>query len=525
MMNRPMRDRGRPTERGVALLLVLVAIAIGLMLTATWLDGRRESIPVARRIAAVSIAQHAAVGGMELAVATLDAEEDWRSAIDEGRFDEPVALDEATLHFQVVDADDAEPVDRDTVRVRVSCTATVEEMTSTSERIVVFEPEDAVVDLGFGETAIVAERSIRILDRAALLPWTAREQTDVGPLVIGTLDGVPGAVELGPEAVAPGTEVLLVDSDFDAAAAPLPGRRVLPEPLPSLASPEVPQAAPLPGSHARLIESAIAGESEPATRSRSFVPDRVLVVNEDRVVRSDDDIVTDPGTRILVERGTLVLDADRNVHLREAEIEVAPEGRLVLRAGRQLRLEDTSILGGDADRRSLAPGEALPTEAMSLADRVTLTGSDGMTLELAGDCDVVATVMAPGTTVRVLEDSVLHGRIVAERVELRDRAIVFARPDDGRVIGLTASAGPHRNEDGRLLDSVCEPNRTEPEALASIAEELGVAVCATGEVATPSPSAEESRSKTVREGVERRRWERRQRREQRRAERRSRSWR
>ena len=115
-MKRRITDR-RPSERGVALLLVLVAIAIGLMLTATWLDGRRESVPVARRIAAVSVAQHAAAGGMELAVATLDAEEDWRSAIAEGRFDAPVSLDEATLRFQVQDADDSGPVDRDTVRV------------------------------------------------------------------------------------------------------------------------------------------------------------------------------------------------------------------------------------------------------------------------------------------------------------------------------------------------------------------------------------------------------------------------
>lgn len=523
-MKRRITDR-RPSERGVALLLVLVAIAIGLMLTATWLDGRRESVPVARRIAAVSVAQHAAAGGMELAVATLDAEEDWRSAIAEGRFDAPVSLDEATLRFQVQDADDSGPVDRDTVRVRVSCTATVDEMTSTSENVMVFEPEDAVVDLGFGETAIVAERSIRILDRAALLPWAPREQQDVGPLVIGTLDGVPGAVELGPEAVAPGTEVLLVDPDPDAATGAMPGRRVLPEALPILASPKVPEAAPLPGSHPRTIESAIAGGSNPLARSRSIAPGGLLVVNEDRVVRSNDDIVTDPGTRILVERGTLVLDAVRNLHLRDADIEISAEGSLVLRAGRQLRLEDTAIRDADAERPDLAPGEALPAEAMGLADRVTMTGSDGMTLELAGECDVVATVIAPGTTVRVLEESVLHGRIVAERVELRDEAIVFARPDDGRVIGLTASSGPHRCEEGLLVDSVREPDRTEPEALASIAEELGVAVCATGDVATPSPEAEESRSGRIRDSIERRRWERRQRREQRRAERRSRSWR
>lgn len=40
----------RRTPRGAALVLVLVALAIGLMMVATFLDGRRESVPVSVRI-------------------------------------------------------------------------------------------------------------------------------------------------------------------------------------------------------------------------------------------------------------------------------------------------------------------------------------------------------------------------------------------------------------------------------------------------------------------------------------------
>ena len=89
----------RSAHRGVALVLVLVALAIGLLLTATWLDGRRESVPVAERVSDATSARHAAASGLDLAIATLDAEDDWRAAVEAGRLDGSFEFEDATLGF------------------------------------------------------------------------------------------------------------------------------------------------------------------------------------------------------------------------------------------------------------------------------------------------------------------------------------------------------------------------------------------------------------------------------------------
>ena len=472
------------------MLLVLVAVSVGLMLTATWLDGRRESVPVARRIAAATIARHAAASGLDLAMSTLDAEPDWRAAITNGRFDQPFPLDAAMVRCEVRDADDEESIDDQTIRVLLRCTATVDGLEASSERTLEFEPAEPVIDLGFGETAIIAERSIKVLDQSAILPWTGPGLHDVGPILIGTLGGDPVDVHFGPEAIAPGTEILVFDTD--SGSEQLPGQRPIREELPPITAPEVPTGPPIPRRADQAIESTLC-QSQGRTRSRmvsSF--DRRFVIREDRVVRSLEDLeLTDPETRIVIERGTLVLDAERDLHLRDTHIQIEPEGSLILRAGRRIRIQSTSIEGTTADGREIDDGGMLSIESASIADRVLITSDEDMVFELAGDSLLIGTILAPDSTVRITGNAVLHGRIVASRVELRDHAIVYARPDDGRIIGLTAPEGPHRTPDGDLMESVCDPDRADPEVMSVIAEEIGVAVCATGNIVAPSTAAAE----------------------------------
>ena len=242
----PSNPTTPPRRRGAALVLVVVALAIGLLLTATWLDGRRESMPVARRIADGAVARHAAMSGLDLALATLDAEHDWREAIERGVLDDAFEFDGASIEIEATDAEDGRPVDDDTLRVRFRCQATVDGIVVACERTREFEPTAPVVDLGFGETAIVAEREIRILDRAAIVPWA---EGPGGTMIVGTLDGDPGSVEFGPDAVVSSTEVLRVRQTRSAADGDR-RHRTLPEGLPPIAAPgsrssRVPPRAPV----------------------------------------------------------------------------------------------------------------------------------------------------------------------------------------------------------------------------------------------------------------------------------------
>ena len=476
-------------RRGAALLLVLVALAIGLLLTATWLDGRRESIPVAERVSDGTSARHAAAGGLELAIATLQAEDDWRAAVVEGRLDSPFAFDGASLGFTTIDADDREEVDSDTLRVTVRCRAVIEGLAATCERTVEFPPEESIVDLGFGETAIMVEREIRILDRAAVLAWRRPGAPDSGAVVMGTLDGDPDRIEVGPDSLLPSVETILVQDRRTPSRTMASRMRELPDELPGLAAPLVPDAeAPPPGSQ-RRVTIKVAPSEDLIGRTIQIPRNTTIEIDGDRTIHALENLDIQPGARLIIDGGTLHLDVDRDFTARDAEIVVGPTGRIVIRAGRRLQVENAFIGDLAHPGESMDRGRMLPMEAASAVDRIILTGRPDAEITISGDSIVTGTIIAPEANMHVVDSAVLHGRIVAARVEFRNEAMLYARPDDGRMIGMTSVSGPHRDGEGLLKAVVQTPDRGCPSVLEEIAEALGVAVCTTGTVALPSETA------------------------------------
>jgi hypothetical protein len=370
----PLR-RDRSTRRGAALLLVLIAMAVGLLLVATWLDGRRESVPVAQRVAANAMARMAAASGADLAIATIDAESDWRSAMNAGRFDDTFMVANATCSLRIVDAEtENEPTD-ETVSLRVVCTADVDDVTASVARTIEVDASTPTVDLGFGETAIIVEHELRIRDQSALLPWTARPGNDEGPLVVGSLDGRADAVVVEDAALALGTEMLFVDDRSTPGS--FAGWRQLPDVLPAIVPPTVPAPDVERATADRSpVELGSVPESD-VLSAQVHVPARAaLAFDGDRVIRSLTGIEIADDATIVVNRGTLVLDAAQDLTIRSATISVAEGANLILRAGRELRLHDATIVPD-----AVAPGDAAGEFSSTAVPRdtivATLDGSRG----------------------------------------------------------------------------------------------------------------------------------------------------
>ena len=72
-----MRPVRRPSRRGVALLLVLVAMGTATTLTLGWLVSQDNAMPVSRNVIRTSQARSVASSGMELAVAIMQTETAW----------------------------------------------------------------------------------------------------------------------------------------------------------------------------------------------------------------------------------------------------------------------------------------------------------------------------------------------------------------------------------------------------------------------------------------------------------------
>jgi hypothetical protein len=511
-MNGPRACRHpRRSRRGAALLLVLIALAVGLLLVATWLDGRQESVPVAQRIAAGAVARQAAATGLDLAAATIDAEDDWRAAYDAGRFNLGFEVGDAACTLRVTDADTEERPTDDTVALNITCTAVVDDVAMSVERTIDVETSESVIDLTFGETAILVEHELRIRDDAALLPWTARPGIVDGPLVVGSFDGRTNAIVIEDAAVTLGTEVLLVDDRSTAGSGA--GWRTLPDRLPRIDAPDVPD--PDPDSDdavpSRLPLELVTSPESDVLSERVRIPARAaLDFDGDRVIRSLTDLELVDGASLVVTSGTLVLDAARDLVVRGATITVAEGSQLILRAGRELRLHDAVIVP-DAVAATDAATEFASTVAPPDAIVATLDGSDA-SIVVEGRAAVVLSIIAPGGDVAIRDDAVMHGRIVAANVELGGHAIVYARPDNGHVIGLTTPVGPHREDDGRLIAELADLDLGLSSTLVSAADRIGLPVRTLDDVVEPDPEVVARRSEEIRDRIRRMIDERRRRR-------------
>lgn len=477
-MRSPQRRR-----RGAALILVLIALAIGLLMVATFLDGRQESVPVAERISEASMARRTAESGLDLAVASLVRSENWREDLAAGRFDGSFEIADGTCRIRIIDADTQQTPDDSTLRLLVACTAHIDDISMVAEQSVDVAPADQSLDLAFGETALIATQRVRIRNDAALLSWAPRATNTEfsAPLVVGTLDGDPGDFELGDQAVTAGLEVVVVDSRRFGPDGGRPGERLLPEPLPRLDAPRIPPVRNGRVENIREIESTPLTDLDAA--SIRIGSNTRITIDEDRILHSRGDFRMGPGSRIDVTRGTLVIDADGYMTIHRASIIAAPGARVLVRGGKGLRITNSTIGPEGAVPEALSSDGMLPIETKTTAILMTADLRGKITID--GDSMVTGVLIAPDAEVRVMGDALIHGRIIGERIDLADRCVVFAMPDDGRVVGLTSPFGPHRNEDGRLVPEVCQTDRLEPGLVGEIAADLGVQTVALDDAGRP----------------------------------------
>jgi|GEM_PF-4308052 len=488
-MKKQLPKQGR---RGAALILVLIAVAIGLMMVATFLDGRQESVPVADRISAASMARRTAESGLELTVASLVRSDDWRAALADGVFDGSFKIADGICEVRLTDADTHQAPNDSTLRLLVACTAEIDGLAMVAEQAIEVSPSEQPLDIAFGETALIATQRIRIQNDAALLSWVPRSlDTDfMAPLVVGTLDGDANGFELGDAAVSARYEILVADSLQFNAGLNQPGARFLPGPLPDLESPNIP-----PPVNARRTRFDLELNTTPSrdinAPSIRIKADARISIDGDRILHSRGDLRIEPNAQIDVTRGTLIIDGDGHVTIHRASITAAAGARVLIRGGKSIRITDSTIGPEGASVEALSAEGMLPIETD--VTRILMTGDLHSTIMIDGESMVTGVVIAPDTEVRVMDDALVHGRIVADRIDLRDRCIVFAMPDDGSVVGLTSRLGPHRSEDGELVHVVCQPDRLQPSTVLQIATELGVCTIALEEEAEVSSDASNDR--------------------------------
>lgn len=491
--------RRQSNRRGAALLLVLIALGVSVVLAAAFLDSRNNSIPMADGLSRASQVRRAANSSLELALASIANDPNWITAQESGVLADGFSIDGARIRIDIKDLDTGGPPTADTHSISILATAMIDGVEISAETMTSVAPQDPPLNLAFDEVALLARDQVRLSDDAILMPWLANASKPgpADPVLLGTFDGDPAGVQFEQNALAANSVQLNVDHRGIRNRAPIAGRRTLPEALPPfvLRMPPAPLASPS-GEWSKMGPHT--GDVDAATvRIRAGEP---LRITGDSVIRSRGSMHIEPGAHIIIENGLLVLDAEENFTITRARIETGPNGKLSIVVRRHLEICDSLIAPLEVDPDPL--GTTPPNDDVQL---LTLrdAGNAGATITIVGSSRLMATILAPDTHVSIRGNTVLYGRILAARIHALEHAAIFARPDDGASIGLTAIDGPHRDEDGLLLAAVAGEDRLAPTAMAFIAEALAVAVASTDDVIEPAGHASRAAERAARR-VERR---------------------
>lgn len=446
-------------RRGLAMMLVLIALGVATVVTAATLTARSMSPYVAANAQDTAGARWSSESAANYAVAMLQTDLDWESLAGELAVDLPIAGGTATLTITNVQGDVPTADDRDLI---ITARAVVNGIESTSQKLVRITPagsiEDAL-DPYLGEFAIYSQRTIKVDIGARIEPWGVSPEGNVpGELRMASSAASAADVQIGSASIV--NPVVYFDESASMTAPDmLPANmsyKMLPLTLP-LVNPAKPSTAGLPVRSATdlSIETGTPTTLDAGRYARVDIDKDAVVLLGDSagsVYQFDE---------LWVQRGTIILDG---------HVQAVVTGDFVLDAG-ALEFKNGSSLqlfvAGDTDIRTKggwaegAAGNPDADASMYLSPRnfVICTTMPTSSVRIENGSVLCAEIHAPQGSVQLGTGARLYGRISAANIDIQNGAHLYYDPSLDTRLGFS-------NMDGVLYDADGEPIEGLEEALA-----------------------------------------------------------
>ena len=458
-------------RRGVAMLLVLISLMTAVVVTAAYLASRDNSGAIGDNIADASAARSAAASGLNLAVAMLETETDWREDHAGGVLVSDYAFAQAAIDLTLEDLETNAPPTAETTYVRVLATATSGQIEHDASAMLIV-PVARVADVDLAEFAMFAADTIQLRNTSKLMRWSASPVSELGlPVAFGTKSSSFGAISLGSSAMAidatawlpPGANANGVSngSPLTVNALLMPDEIALPEPPEPRISDSTTHVPVLNGGTTYVIKY-----------NDGIVADGDLngIVNfnfEGRRIMINDDFVLQENARLRVSgNGYIVVKGDLNIHS-TASIELVGDSRL------RIFVEgDVDIRGyiGEAGGQNSGPNaDGLGHADVSRIHLFSVANADELDWEIDGSALVKGNIYAPHAFVRMEDNARLCGRIAAKRIQLSNDATVFYDHALDRRTGYTNAASPIYDGDGRVKPAYSDLSSLGDSALVALA--------------------------------------------------------
>lgn len=487
-ITRARTRRPRRTRRGVAMLLVLVALSTATVLTVSYVGSRDNTHAIAGNVKSAVDAQWAAASGASYALAILQTEADWNNV-------DPTEL--LQKHFgpgvnvlvTVTDLDGA-AADSDDRDLIVTTTATVDGVTASRTHNVTRQlSQDPMegIDPELKEFAVYARTSLTMEGGSLVRSWAQSPAHSSGrPVKFGVGFTEIGDLSLHSSAQTSNAALYVGPTASSSLRAAVEDARfvdgdVLQYQIP-LMTPVAPSAFSLLSLVWQSISLYYSGSSSSQTFSNSAKWGNLTVANN--AVATFNDGATYSFNDVTVSgRGVIRIAGNVRIEVR-GDLSIYDSGTIEFAdntCSLELYLKDDLYVqdAGLGISRSVARNTSRSVADMTnyrdpARVRIYLSGSNDE-IVIRDNAIVFASFHAPNASFDARSGATLIGRVTANTIRIRDTASIHYDLEMDGGLGFSSTDGPLYTSDG-------EPIKALSDALASIDTATGLA----GFIATAS---------------------------------------
>ena len=192
-----MNKMQKHNRRGIALMFVMIAVLVTGSMAVAYFGSRDNSIAISSNIETATQARIAAETGVDLAIAILETDADWRTNHIDGVVLSDYMFGKSKLTIYVLDSETNLPPTENSNNINIDILSTVADTTQKILLSATVIPNEEYFDIDFSEYAIFARNSILIEDASTLNRWaTSPSASQNTPLKLGTLSSKPLAIKL-----------------------------------------------------------------------------------------------------------------------------------------------------------------------------------------------------------------------------------------------------------------------------------------------------------------------------------------
>jgi hypothetical protein len=466
------------------MLLVLISLAMATIITVGYLASRDNSTAIGENIASSAAARWAATTGIDLGVAVLETETDWRTTHVAGKLLDDYTVGPAIVDIDLLDIETGTPPTSSTSHVRITSTANVNGVMqlAIAEAVVEDTGGDGGITLDLSEFAVFASDTIGMTDQATIMRWPAAPASALGKRVaLGTQATAAGTIEIQGDAAA-------IDSTIYHAPG-ASGSLVLNTGVTAVDATEVGDTIPMPAppDPPTLWDGFTGFPSLKVDGLQQVTGDirydnidltagsGLLYVNGDHTIVVDHDLKINDGTGIIIDgHATIVVNHDFRMG-NESYLELMPNSTATIYVAHVLDVDDGFIGEQRADK---SVRDNLGTASWIDPQRIRIYSGtvDPVSWRLHDNSVVKASVYAPPSALEITDESAVYGRVAVGNLAIsRNGAIYYDHAlDDGN--GYTSASSVIYDSDGAIVDPIRSLLKLDADSLLALSEELGYTV-------------------------------------------------